>query len=356
MTILITGICGFVGSTVARALQEQLEGVDILGIDNFSRCGAYENRQSLEGRGIKVHAGDIRNASDVEALPPADWVVDAAANPSVLAGVDGQTGPRQLLEHNLYSTVNLLEYCRHHGSGFLLVSTSRVYSVNALAQVPVGAGSSSFILDGSGDLPTGLSTQGIAESFSTSAPVSLYGATKLASETLALEYSEAYGFPVWINRCGVLAGAGQFGRPDQGIVSFWINSWLGRHPLKYIGFGGTGHQVRDCFHPRDLSRLLVQQMEFAGGERRRVINLGGGLDNAFSLLELSQWCEAQIGPHEVQSSQQERPYDAPWIVMDNAVAQAEWGWSPEISAVDIFQETLEHGRNNPDWLHVSGVR
>jgi len=69
-------------------------------------------------------------------------------------------------------------------------------------------------------------------------PLSLYGSTKLASETLALEYGAAYGFPVWINRCGVLAGAGQFGTAKQGIFLFWLHAWHSRRPLRYIGFGG----------------------------------------------------------------------------------------------------------------------
>src|SRR6266540_7500214 len=84
----------------------------------------------------------------------------------------------------------------------------------------------------------GLSSEGVAENFSTSPPLSLYGATKLASEVMALEYGEAFDLPIWINRCGVLAGAGQFGQPDQGIFAFWINSYLRRQPLKYIGFDG----------------------------------------------------------------------------------------------------------------------
>ncbi len=82
--------------------------------------------------------------------------------------------------------------------------------------------------------------------------MSLYGSTKMASEQLALEYSHAFGFPVWINRCGVMAGAGQFGKPDMGS-SLLIHSWSLHRPLTYIGFGGTGHQVRDCLHPIYLS-------------------------------------------------------------------------------------------------------
>src|SRR5690606_1056606 len=121
------------------------------------------------------------------------------------------------------------------------------------------------------------------------APVSLYGSTKIASEALALEYGCTFNFPVFINRCGVMAGAGQFGRPDQGIFAFWINSHLRRRPLKYIGFDGQGHQVRDCLHPRDLVPLLDRQ--FAAGNATavadRIINVSGGAASAMSLRQLT---------------------------------------------------------------------
>ena len=110
-------------------------------------------------------------------------------------------------------------------------------------------------------MPDGVSRHGISENFSTAAPISLYGATKLASEILALEYAETFGVPVWINRCGVIAGAGQFGRADQGIVAFWINSYLRRQPLRYIGFNGAGHQVRDAVHPRDIAAIVTKQLD-----------------------------------------------------------------------------------------------
>src|SRR5437773_6885629 len=125
MKILITGICGFVGQTLCRALQEQCDGLEIIGLDNLVRPGSERNRAGLAKCGIKFHHGDIRNASDLEMLPRVDWVIDAAANASVLAGVDGQTASRQLVEHNLGGTVNLLEHCKRHQAGFILLSTSR---------------------------------------------------------------------------------------------------------------------------------------------------------------------------------------------------------------------------------------
>ena len=166
----------------------------------------------------------------------------------MLSGVDGLTSSRQVFEHNLVSTLNLLEYCKRHNSGFVLLSTSRVYSIKSLAALPIRQENNAFHLDISRPLPHGVTENGVSEELSTEPPVSLYGASKLASESIALEYGETFDFPVWVNRCGVLAGAGQFGRPDQGIFSFWINSYLHAKPLKYIGFNGNGYQVRDCMH------------------------------------------------------------------------------------------------------------
>ena len=134
MKLLITGICRFVGSTLAKSLLEQQAG---LRIDNFIRPGSEMNRSPLKELGIKIHYGDIRNASDLESLPAVDFVVDAAANPSVLAGVDGKTSSLQLIEHNLSGTVHMLEHCKRHGAGFILLSTSRVYSIPPLASLPV---------------------------------------------------------------------------------------------------------------------------------------------------------------------------------------------------------------------------
>src|SRR6266403_303387 len=232
MRILISGICGFVGSTLALGLRETSEKAEIFGFDNFVRPGSELNRLALRAAGINVRHGDLRNASDIDALPNADWVIDAAANPSVLAGVDDKTSSRQVVEHNLCGTINLLEYCKTHRAGFILLSTSRVYSIAALNQLKVVVNGNAFRPDPDGPPIRGLSAAGVSEDFSNQPPLSLYGCTKLASECLALEYGEAFSFPVWINRCGVLAGAGQFGRVDQGIFTFWINSWFRRQPLK----------------------------------------------------------------------------------------------------------------------------
>ena len=353
MKILITGICGFVGSTLASALLESVPGLMLYGLDNFIRPGSEENRSTLLKKGVKLFHGDIRNASDFETLPAVNWVLDAAANPSVLAGIDGQTSSRQLIEHNLLGTVNILEYCKRCKAGFILISTSRVYSIEPLASLDVEVHGKAFRLKAGETLPQGLTSAGIAESFSTAPPVSLYGSSKLASEVLALEYGATFDFPVWINRCGVLAGAGQFGRPDQGIFAFWINAWLRRCPLKYIGFGGNGYQVRDCLHPRDLVPLLLKQIAMVG-DKPRVMNFGGGASHAMSLAELSYWCRARFGVHQVDSESAMRRFDIPWLIMDANLARQTWDWEPQTTMEQILDEIAGHAEQHPEWLELSG--
>jgi CDP-paratose 2-epimerase len=351
--ILVAGACGFVGSTLAHAWVEAGAPHHLTGIDSFARPGSETNRLALQRAGVRVVHADVRSAADLDALPAADYVVDAAANPSVLAGMDGRMSARQVVEHNLLGTINLLEYCRRHRAGFVLLSTSRVYSRPPLARLPVRVADGAYVPALEGAVPAGLGPEGIAETFSTAPPVSLYGATKLAAEVMALEYADAFSFPVWIDRCGVLAGAGQFGRPDQGIFAYWINSWLRRRPLAFTGFSGSGHQVRDCLHPADLVPLLDKQMAAGAADAPRVVNVGGGRASALSLLQLSEWCRERMGAHAVAAEGGDRPNDVPWLVLDTALARETWGFAPRRRTADVLEEILRHARENPAWLELS---
>jgi CDP-paratose 2-epimerase len=348
MRVLITGICGFVGSRMARIFREQMADVQITGIDNLSRRGAETNLAVLRGLGCAFVHGDVRNAEDVAELAPADWIVDCAANPSVLAGINGGSG--QLVAHNLVGTLNLLEKCRREGAGFLMLSSSRVYSIDALNQIPLERRDGRLAVNPAGAMPAGFSERGVSEEFSTTAPISLYGATKLASEVMALEYGSTFQLPVRVNRCGVIAGAGQFGRIDQGVFSYWIYQWLQRKPLAYIGFGGEGLQVRDFIAPSDLGALLVKQLREPHRPGPRLLNVGGGPARAMSLQELSAYCRGHLGEHQVASAPDNRRFDIPLFVTDSALATRTWDWAPVEPAHQTLDDILAWARANREAL------
>lgn len=353
--VFITGICGFVGSTLAKLAVERSLGWTVSGCDNFIRPSSANNWQRLKNLGVDVHAADLRQIEDLRAIGDFDWIVDCAANPSVLSGVDGRTSSRQVMDHNLLGTLNLLELARERQCGLVLISTSRVYSLAALSAIECR-----HVNDAYDPLPsdtvTGLSDSGIDETFSTSPPISLYGASKLTSELLAIEYANAFGFPLRINRCGLLAGAGQMGKADQGIVAYWIHSYFQKRNLKYIGFGGEGFQVRDCLHPSDLLALIDKQIRAGlAPEIPQVLNVSGGMSSAFSLKQLTRWCsqrfveQTRSGFH-IGSDPQNRKFDVPWLVLNAANAKKHWSWEPERNSESIFEEIAAHAELNPGWI------
>lgn len=307
MKILVTGGCGFVGSAICMQLTR--DGHLVTAMDSLRRRGSEHNVEKLQKYGIKFIHGDVRNPEDFDDLDSSHWIVDAAAEPSVVART------QSLLAHNVIGAVNTFTHAAAVGAGVIFLSTSRVYSINQLNDVPVGTP--------------------INESFSTDGPVSVYGATKLAGEALMKELRQ----PVIINRCGVLAGGGQFGHQGQGVYSWWIRSWRDKKPLAYHGFGGHGIQVRDVLHPNDLAILVSMQVNLGtGGSYCETYNVGGGPANAVSLAQLSDWCRERFGPHQVSSSSFTRPDDVRSVVMDNSKVSAAYSWSPRRSSVEIFEE------------------
>ncbi|MEY3609239.1 MAG: CDP-paratose 2-epimerase [Verrucomicrobiota bacterium] len=152
----------------------------------------------------------------------------------------------------------------------------------------------------------------------------------------------------------MLAGAGQFGRADQGIFSYWIHSWRQRRPLRYLGFAGQGHQTRDCLHPRDLLPALERQFAApALPAADRIANFSGGIASACSLRQLSDWCRDRFGDHVVTADPAPRAFDLPWLVLDAAKARRLWDWAPATSREEICAEIAAHAETHPDWLELS---
>jgi CDP-paratose 2-epimerase len=336
--VLVTGGAGFVGSRIALDFRDR--GAEVVALDNLRRRGSETNLPALADRGVRFAHGDVRAADDLEALEGTfDVVVDAAAEPSVLAGLDGS--PRYVIETNLLGTVNLLELARRRAGALLFLSTSRVYAMEALRALALEEAATRFELAAEQPM-AGAGPRGIAEGFPTDTARSFYGASKLASELLVQEYAALYDLPAVITRCGVITGPGQFGRAEQGVFAMWAAHHVLGQPLRYIGFGGGGKQVRDLLHPDDLIALLHLQLEAIGRLSGRVFNAGGGVEGSVSLLELTALCREAAGAEvEVGSEAGTSAVDVPLYVTDNARAAEELGWRPQRGPARIIGEIVD---------------
>ena len=333
--ILITGGAGFVGSSLARKFAAAGDSVTV--VDNFHRRGSERNVVPLRGHGVTVLRGDMRLQEDLQELPgDYDYVIDAAAEPSVHAGVNGS--PRYLLDTNLVGAMNILEFCRVRHAGLMFLSTSRVYSIDHLCSLPLTEGDSAFSLKTS-SLSEGISRHGINEEFPVTGYRSLYGSSKLAAEMLIEEYCRTYGVRAWINRCGVISGPGQFGKSDQGVFALWVARHRFGGELTYTGFGGRGRQVRDLLHPDDLYELLQRQLQSGQGGSAEVFNVGGGPQNAVSLQEYTEICREVTGANiSIAGRAESSPVDIPYYVSDNSKVCKAYDWQPRKGVASIVQE------------------
>jgi len=348
-TILITGGAGFVGSNLAILLKEKYADYSIICFDNLKRRGSELNLVKLKERGIEFVHGDIRDKSDFEQIQvPVHCVIDAAAEPSVLAGLDGNTD--YLIGTNLNGTINALNFSLKHKAGFIFLSTSRVYPIKTIEGIAVEETDTRFEI-APGQQLTGVNQNGISESFPLAGARSLYGATKLASEMMVEEYNEMFGLKTVINRCGVITGPYQMGKVDQGVVVLWMAKHFWKKNLSYVGYGGTGKQVRDMIHIKDLFKVIdmqIHQMEKFNGQ---IFNIGGGRKVSASLQELTRICESISGNKiPIQSVHETRKADIRLYITDNNKISTLTGWEPEITVNGIMEDIFLWLKSNEQQL------
>jgi CDP-paratose 2-epimerase len=346
MRLAITGGAGFVGASLAVRLKEAL-GADVVCLDNLKRRGSELNLPRLKQHGIRFVHGDVRLRDDLAALPGADLLLECSAEPSVLAGQNGQG--LYVLDTNLAGAVNCWEWARQAGAAVIFPSTSRVYPYDRLRRLPLTPGDTRLLWQGP-ELP-GAGPAGISEDFPLPGRRSLYGASKLAAELLLVEYGDLYGFPYVINRCGVITGPGQFGRTDQGVFMYWLLQHELQAPLHYMGYGGAGRQVRDLLHVADLADLIILQITNLPACRGKTYNVGGGAANSLSLREATDLCRRLTGKRTpIGSVPEERAADIPWYVSDNTRVARDLGWTPRQSVEQTFTEMWQWLRENREGL------
>jgi len=341
--ILITGGCGFLGNFLSLRFRSLKYPVTVF--DNLKRRGSEMNLAGFKKSGIDFHHGDIRNAADWSSLKQGfDYIIHAASEPSVYSGI--LDSRKASIETNFLGTVNCLEFASEQKAKVVFISTSRVFSIEALRGLPLQEGKTRFDLaqEASG---TGWSYQGFKEDFSTDKSRSLYGACKLSSEMLIQEYANFFQVPSIINRCGVLAGPGQFGRTDQGVYTLWVARHFYGIPLKFTGFGGTGKQVRDILHPEDLFRLILKQMDkdVFNGE---TFHVAGGRSNSVSLLEYTELCQRILDRKvEITSVPESSSVDVPYVVLDSTKVKTRFDWDVQVPVEKIVEEIKDWLKSDP---------
>jgi CDP-paratose 2-epimerase len=334
--VLITGGAGFAGSNLALLIKERYPSVNVTALDNLKRRGSELNLPRLKAAGVSFLHGDIRSRDDLLAVREVDLILECSAEPSVLAGLDGS--PDYLIQTNLMGTINCLELARQRQADFLFLSTSRVYPIETINRLAFYETETRFELADTQTVP-GASSRGLSEDFPLSGVRSLYGATKLASELLIDEYRVAYGLKTIINRCGVLTGPWQMGKVDQGVIVHWVASHIFGKSLKYFGYGGTGKQVRDILHIRDLFNLIDRQLNNFEKLNGSLFNVGGGRAISISLAELTLFCQQATGQKiPVEPVLEDRVADIRIYLTDNSKVTAATGWQPEINPVQIVDE------------------
>jgi len=319
MKILITGGCGFVGTNLALYLKSKKFNVDSL--DNLSRKGSKYNLELLNKKKINNYKIDISKIDQINKLPKYDLIIDCCAEAAVEVS---KKDIDKVFNTNLIGTLNILKKVKNDKSKIIYLSTSRVYPVSTSKKI----------------IKSKLRINKLySEKDSLTGPKTIYGLTKLSSEMLIEEFSYAFGIKYLINRCGVISGPLQFGKQDQGFVSLWVWRHLNKKKLKYIGYGGNGHQVRDVLHIDDLCNLIYLQIKKFKEIFNKTFTVGGSKNSHTSLYQLTKVCE-KITNNKIKFKKilKTSIYDIPYYITDNSLITKYYKWKPKKNIKDVVND------------------
>jgi len=329
MQILITGGCGFVGSNLAIYLKKKIKNVRISTLDNLFRKGSDLNEKRLKKDIIKNYRIDILDYKKITKLPKFDLIIDCCAEPAIeMSSKD----PDRVINTNLIGTFNILKKCVRDNAKIIFLSTSRVYSIESLRDLIKKQNIKKKIK---------LKFK-INEEFSTFLPKSLYGFTKFCSEELIKEFNFSNNIDYIINRFGVISGPWQFGKQDQGFVSLWVNRYINKKNLSYIGFGGHGNQIRDVIHVDDVCEIIFKQIKKISIIKNKLFNIGGGPENSISLKDLSKICQTTTGNTiKFKKIKFTSIYDIPYYISDNRKVKKFYNWKPKKNIKTLVEDVYD---------------
>ena len=337
LKVIIAGGAGFVGSSLAIYLQKRIKNIEIFVIDNLIRNGSVLNLERIEKKNINFIHGDLSDYSNFNNLPNADLFIDAAADPSTLAGINSST--IGLINNNFMTTINSVEWCLEKQCKMIFLSTSRVYPFDKLKNINYIEDETRFIWDCKENVD-GITKKGVNEKFTTDGLRSFYGTSKYASENFIREYGFFKKLDFVINRFGVIGGPWQMGKFDQGILAYWIAGHIYALPLQYLGYNGSGKQVRDIIHINDVCSLILLQIKNWEKINFNTYNIGGGSTNSVSLFELNRLIQKETGTIiNVGKDLIIREADIPIYYTDYSKIKKDLGWEPKLKLTNTIKDT-----------------
>ena len=306
---LVTGCAGFVGSHLAEALLErshEVVGVDAF-TDYYARGLKEANLEQARARpGLTFVERDLADGELEPLFEGVDGVFHLAAQP----GVRGSWGDT----FSIYVRENIL-------------ATQRLFEAAARAKVRIVMASSSSVYGNAEEYPTREDTS--------PRPVSPYGVSKLACESLAQTYSECFGLEVVSLRYFTVYGPRQ--RPDMAFSRI-ISALLGGNPFRVFG---TGEQSRDFTYVGDAVAATLAAMN--GGRGSAVYNVGGGSET--SLGEVVALCERMVGRRLELRHEPPAAGDVRRTAADTGLIRAELAWTPQTSLEEGLTAQLEAARS-----------
>jgi nucleoside-diphosphate-sugar epimerase len=312
---LVTGAAGFIAARTAELLLEA--GHDVVGVDDLNEAYDPRLKQHRLDRltrhdGFRFHRLDISNREALSALDgePVDAVLNLAARAGVRASVEN---PWVYVDTNVTGTLNLLEWCRTHGVGkFVLSSTSSVYG-----------GSDATVF---------------REDQHTSRPISPYAATKKAAEALCHTWHALHGLDVSVLRYFTVYGPA--GRPDMAMFRFV----RGVRESESITVYGDGSMARDFTYVDDIARGTIAALRPLGYE---VVNLGG--EKPASVNELVVTIEQALGRKVERRSAPPHPADVPRTAACIDKARQLLGWEPRVALAEGVARTAAWYEAERSW-------
>ena len=330
--VLITGGAGFIGVNLANHLLNQ--GHKVIIYDNLSRSGVEKNLEWLltehDSGNIWVEVADVRNYFNLKkAVDRSKMVFHLAAQVAVTSSLDD---PIHDFEVNIKGTFNLLEAIRNspHQPPLVFTSTNKVYG--DLFDLEFEQTETRYSPHNDNIKHNGI---GESQPLSFHSP---YGSSKGASDQYVLDYARSYNLKAVVFRMSCIYGPHQFGTEDQGWVAHFLIQAIKGH---LIHIYGDGKQVRDILFVKDLVnafQLAWENMDTVSGQ---VFNIGGGVENSISLLELLNLIEIKHKLKIDLAFGSSRTGDQVYYVSDTKSFNRAVGWSPVVSIEEGLKGIFE---------------